>query len=149
VRDNWSSGVNPFGAGDRRARLLARLKDQLELSDEEIGKINAALEAEFAAIRSAGPPGTAAPPEDVREQVRMRIAKVLRAVLPPEKYKLYENLQRQRPTGPRRATLWTYEGGLLEPREVRLGLSDATMTEITDGLPEGTQVVMRVRELAQ
>ena len=149
VRDNWASGVNPL-SGDRRARFLARIKEQLELDEEELSKINDGLEAEFAAIRNAaGAAGTATAQEDMREQARLRIAKVLRAVLTPERYKRYEELQRQRPSGPRRATLWTYEGGTLVPHEVRLGLADAYVTEITDGLAEGAQVVVRVRELPQ
>ncbi|MGV1015084.1 MAG: hypothetical protein ACOYB4_08960, partial [Methyloceanibacter sp.] len=148
VRDNWASGVNPF-AGDRRARLLARLKDQLELSQEELNKIDAGLEAEFAAIRSAAASGTATAQEDMRQQAQMRIAKVLRNVLAAEKYKRYEELQRQRPSGPRRATLWAFEGGTLVPYEVRLGLADGQLIEIVDGLAEGTPVVVRVREAPQ
>ncbi|HWM30604.1 MAG TPA: efflux RND transporter periplasmic adaptor subunit [Methyloceanibacter sp.] len=150
ARDNWASGVNPFAGSDRRARLLARLKNDLDLGQEELGKIDAELEIEFAAIRNAaGAAGTATAQEDMREQARLRIAKVLRTVLTPEKYKRYEELQRQRPSGPRRATLWTYEGGTLVPYEVRLGLADAYVTEISDGLAEGAQVVVRVRELPQ
>jgi hypothetical protein len=148
VRDSWATGVNPLAVDDRRARLLQRLKNELALGEEELGRINAALEAEFATLRNAGPPGGAAAVEDIREQVRFRIAKVLRVVLTPEKYKRYEELQRQRPTGPRRATLWAYEGGVLVPYEVRLGLSDGNVTEITDGLAEGTNIVLRVREVA-
>ena len=150
VRDTWStSGVNPL-ATDRRARLLARLKDELDLSEEELAKINAGLEVEFAAIRSAAAAtGTATAQEDMREQARLRIAKVLRAVLSPEKYKRYEEIQRQRPSGPRRGTVWTYDNGALWPHEVRLGLSDGSVTEIRDGLPEGANVVLRVREITQ
>jgi len=149
VRDSWSTGVNPLASGgDRSARLLARLKNQLELGEEELGKIRVALEAEFATIRNAGAPGAVAPQEDVREQARMRIAKVLRAVLTPEKYKRYEEIQRQKPSGPRRATLWTYEHGTFVPHEVRLGLADASMVEVSEGLAEGANVVMRVRETA-
>lgn len=149
VRDSWASGVNPLGS-DRRARFLARIKEQLELGEDELRKINDGLEAEFAAIRNAASAaGTATAQEDMRQQAQLRIAKVLRSVLTTEKYKRYEELQRQRSTGPRRATLWTYEGGTLVPYEVRLGLADPYVTEITDGLAEGAQVVVRVRELPQ
>ncbi len=92
--------------------------------------------------------GLAPAQEDVREQARMRIAKVLRAVLTPEKYKKYEEMARQRPSGPRRATLWTYEDGAFWPHEVRLGLADGSVTEVVEGLPEGAEVVVRVREAA-
>ena len=82
----------------------------------------------------------------MREQARMRVAKILRATLPAETYKKYEEMQRQRPNGPRRVTLWAYENGALVPREVRLGLADQSVTEVADGLPEGAAVVVRVRE---
>ncbi len=149
VRDTLAAGVNPLAVGERGARLIERMRDELALTEEEIGKIRAALDAEFAAIRNAGPPGAAqAANDDIREQVRLRIAKVMRAVLSPEKYKRFEELARQRPTGPRRATVWTYEQGALLPHEVRLGLADGNVTEITDGLAEGANVVVRVREIA-
>jgi len=146
ARDAWSTGSVLAPAGERGARLLQRLKDELELSEDELGKIRAALEAEFAAIKNAGPPGAAPVTEDVREQVRMRIAKVLRAVLTPEKYKKYEEMARRRPGGPHRATLWTYKDGAFWPNEVRLGLADGSVTEVTEGLPEGAVVVVRVHE---
>jgi HlyD family secretion protein len=146
VRDSSPTGALQMAADDRSARMLARLKDQLELSEVEVGKIKVALEAEFAAIKSAGPPGTGAPQDEMREQARLRVAKVLRAVLPAEKYKKYEEMQRQRPSGPRRATLWTYENGVLVSHDVRLGLADQSVTEVTQGLPEGAEVVTRVRE---
>jgi hypothetical protein len=125
--------------------MLARLKDQLDLSEQDISKIKVALQAEFAAIKSAGPPGAGPSQQDMRD--RLRVAKVLRSVLPAEKYKKYEEMQRQRPT-PRRGTLWTYENGALVPHDVRLGLADSSVTEVVQGLPEGAQVVTRVREAA-
>ena len=148
VRDSSQTGALQVASDDRSARMLARLKDQLELSEQDLSKIKVALEAEFAAIKSAGPPGTGASQQDMRDQAHMRVAKVLRAVLPADKYQKYEEMQRQRPTGPRRATLWTYENGALVPHDVRLGLADSSMTEVVQGLPEGAQVVTRVRELA-
>ncbi|HEX2448636.1 MAG TPA: efflux RND transporter periplasmic adaptor subunit [Methyloceanibacter sp.] len=148
ARDAWSTGAVLASGGDRAGRLLEKLRTELELNEEEMGKIRAALEAEFAAIRSAGPPGTAPMSADVREQVRLRIAKVLRAVLSPDKYKQYEEMARQRPSGPRRVTLWTYQDGAFWPHEVRLGLTDGNLTEIVEGLPEGAPVVVRVSETA-
>ena len=90
VRDAWSSGAMLASGGDRRARLLQRLREQLELTEEELGKINAGLDAEFAAIKNAGSPAASVSQEDMREQARMRIAKVLRAVLTAEKHEKYE-----------------------------------------------------------
>src|SRR3989337_2323768 len=68
------------------------------------------------------------------------------AGLTPEKYKKCEEMARQRPGGRRRATLWTYEDGAFWPHEVRLGLADGSVTEVAEGLAEGAQVVVRVRE---
>ena len=147
ARDSWANGSMLGPVGERGARLLEKLKTQLDL--DEMGKVKAALDAEFAAIQSAGPPGMAPMSSDVREQVRMRIAKVLRAVLSPEQYKKYEEMARQGPNGPRRVTIWTYDDGAFWPREVRLGLTDGNTTEIVEGLPEGANVVVRVSEAAQ
>jgi HlyD family secretion protein len=146
ARDAWATG-SVLATGDRRARLLARLKDQLELSEDDLSKINAGLEAEFATIKNAGPPAVGVSQEDMREQARMRIAKVLRAVLTSEKYKKYEEMARRRPGGSRRATIWTYSDGAFWPHEVRIGLTDGSITEITEGLTEGAEVVVRVREV--
>jgi HlyD family secretion protein len=135
------------GAGERTNRLLDRLKVDLELTPEEVGKVHSGVEAEFAALRSAGPPGAGPNQEDAREQARMRVAKVLRAVLTPDRYKKYEELQRARPSSPRSATVWTYEGGRLVPHQLRLGLSDSNLTEVTDALEPGVHVVLRAREV--
>jgi HlyD family secretion protein len=148
VRDVWSTGAVLASGVDRSALLLERLRQQLELTAEELGQVRAGLEAEFVAIKNAGAPATgSAAQQDMREQARLRIAKVLRAVLSPEKYKKFEEMARQRPSGPRRATIWTYAGGAFWPNEVRLGLSDGNVAEITEGLPEGAAVVVRVREV--
>jgi hypothetical protein len=51
------------------------------------------------------------------------------------------------PLGPRSAAVWTYEGGRLVPHQLRLGLSDANLTEVTGGLEPGAHVVLRTREV--
>jgi hypothetical protein len=56
-------------------------------------------------------------------------------------------MARRRPGGSRRATIWTYSDGAFWPHEVRLGLTDGSITEITEGLTEGAEVVVRVREV--
>jgi HlyD family secretion protein len=45
----------------------------------------------------------------------------------------------------RSATIWFHERGRLVSRHVRLGLSDAKFTEVTDGLEPGAHVVLRAR----
>ena len=150
VSDNSVTGAMqiPTSAGDRTGRLLDRLKVDLALTPEEIDKLRSGVEAEFAALRSVASLGVGGSQEDAREQARLRVAKVLRAVLTPERYKKYEELQRTRPTSPRSGTIWIYDGGRLVPRHVRLGLSDSNITEVTDGLEPGAHVVLRAREIA-
>jgi hypothetical protein len=43
--------------------------------------------------------------------------------------------------------VWTYEVGRLVPHQLRLGLSDANLTEVTGGLEPGAHVVLRTREV--
>jgi HlyD family secretion protein len=102
IRDNAETGATQSASapGDRTARLLDKLKSDLGLTPEEMDKVRAGIETEFAALKSAGPPGMAPSQEDAREQARMRVAKVLRTVLTSEQYKKYEELQRARPTSP-------------------------------------------------
>jgi HlyD family secretion protein len=148
VRDSSETGSAQTASapGDRTGRMLDKLKTDLSLTPEMVEKVRSGIQAEFAALKNAGPPGAGPSQEDAREQARMRIAKVLRAVLTPEQYKTYSELQRARPSGPRSATVWTYDGGSLVSHQIRLGLADANMTEVTDGLQEGELVVLRARE---
>ncbi len=149
VSDTSAAGTTRTAAGsdERTGRLLDRLKVDLALTPEEIDKVRSGVEAEFAALRGTGPQGVGASQEDAREQARLRVSKVLRAVLTPERYKKYEELQRSRPTSPRSGTIWTYDSGRLVPHHVKLGLSDANVTEVTDGLEPGARVVLRAREI--
>ena len=78
--------------------------------------------------------------EDAREQARLRVAKVLRAVLTPERYKKYEELQRARPTSPRSGTIWIYDSGRLVPHHVKLGLSDGIKVEILEGVSKTDKI---------
>jgi HlyD family secretion protein len=143
------SGQGALRSEDRTARLLDRLKIELSLTPEEVEKVRSGVDAEFAALKTAGPPGAAPSQDEAREQARMRVAKVLRAVLEPEQFKKFEQLQKARPSGSRTGTVWTYDAGRLVPHEVRLGLSDANSTEIIDGLKEGASVVLRAREISK
>lgn len=148
VRDPAQTGTASTSSGDRRGRMLARLKSELQLTDEDMAEIQAALEAEYAAIKNAGPPGTALDQGEIRRQAGLRLSKVLRSVLTQDQFKRFEEMQKQRPADRRTATVWTYQAGALVPRTVRLGLQDANNTEVLEGLAEGDQLVVRVRETA-
>ena len=133
----------------RTVRMLERLRQELDLKPEEVAKVREGVEAEFALLRKNAQAGSGtATQEDVREQARLRVSKVLRTVLNPEQYRKYQELQRARPAGPRSGTVWSYENGALVPNQVRLGISDDSMTEVSEGLKEGVRVVVRARETA-
>jgi HlyD family secretion protein len=152
IRDTTATGSTQTassGAGDRTGRMLDKLKDDLQLTPEEVDKVRAGVEAEFTTLKNAAPPGAGPSQDDAREQARMRIAKVLRVVLTPDQFKKYQELQRARPGALRSGTVWIYDAGGLLPRQVRLGLSDANATEVVDGLDPGVHVVLRAREIEQ
>ena len=65
---------------------------------------------------AAGTPALARARKMPASRRGMRVGKVLRAVLSPEQYKKYEELQRARPSGQRFGTIWTLEAGRLVPR---------------------------------
>jgi HlyD family secretion protein len=149
IQDGGATGsaLAPSDGHDRTARMLERLKVDLGLSAEELEKVRAGVEAEFAVLRAGGTPGLGASQDDAREQALRRVAKVLRTVLDPDRYKKYEELQRSRPGSPRYGTIWTLAGGRLVPNRVQLGLEDGSRTEVTEGLKEGALVVLRAREV--
>ena len=65
------------GAGDRTVRMLDKLKNDLQLTPDEVDKVRAGVEAEFVALKNSAPPGAGPSQGDAREQARMRITKVL------------------------------------------------------------------------
>lgn len=148
VRDD-TTGSTEFASasGDRSGHLLDKLKVDLDLTPEEVDKVRAGMQAEFAAIKSAGPPGMGPSQDEMREQARMRISNVLHTVLTPDQYQKFQSLQRARPTASHSVTVWTYEGGELVPHRLHVGLADNENTEITGGLKEGDNVVIRAREI--
>ena len=68
----------------------------------------------------------------------------------PSKYKKYEEMARQRPSGPRRVTHVDLRGRrLLAARGAGSASPIGNTTEIVEGLPEGADVVVRATEGAQ
>jgi HlyD family secretion protein len=147
AQSGMDAAIGPRGTPG--GQMLTRLAAELELTPEQVDRVRTAIEAEFANGRAAGMPGSALFPDHEREQRRIRIGQALRTALTPEQYRRYEERQRQRPSGGRQSTVWTYERGALVPRRVQLGLADSASTEVAEGLEEGDRVVTRVRETRQ
>ncbi|ODA66600.1 Macrolide export protein MacA [Methyloligella halotolerans] len=141
-------GAEEAGRGNsEQAKVIRQLNEYLDLDEERIARIRDALEAEFE--RSADEqPGLGVPSRgDEKERNRLRRNNVLRTQLSAEEFRQFEMGQRQ--AQGRRGTVWLYRNGKLVPVEVRLGLADATDTEVQEGLDAGTEVVIRVREKSE
>ncbi len=151
VRDTGRTGVNPFAGSDRQgARLLGKAQGRARARPRGARQDRRRLEAEFAAIRNAAGAagigdgaggharaGAAAHRQGAARRAHAREIQALRGAAAAK-------AERSAP-----GTIWTYEGGTLVPHEVRLGLADGYVTEITDGLGRRRQVVAaRARALA-
>ena len=145
------AGTQPGESGPANAeheKVVRQLKEYLDLSEDRIARIRDALAAEFERTAEEGSGGMGIPSRgDEEERNRLRRNNVLRTQLSAEEYRQFEMGQRQ--AQGRRGTVWLYENGKLVPRDVRLGLADATDTEVQEGLEPGTEVVLRVRDKSE
>ena len=130
--------VDRVGAARRRARRAPAGQAQGRArADAEEKSTRSAPRSRPSSPRSEAParPAPAPTQEDAREQARMRIAKVLRAVLTPEQYKKYEEMAAAAARRARAGDGVDLRGRRVLVRiEVRLGLADGNVTEVTDGL---------------
>jgi hypothetical protein len=133
------------GGSDRAARLLDRLKDNLELTQDQVLAVQAAVDKAVAAVRAERNAGTEV---DGRSGFGGQLEKALRKVLTPEQLVRYQEMRQDRRRQRRFAQVWVLEGdGKLAPRHVQLGIGDHAVTEIVDGaLQPGEEVVTRVRD---
>ena len=136
---NGGEGGPPGGS------MVAEIRDELELTDDQVEQIETAMRANFASIRSSFSEGGEPPDFDA---IRGRMRSSIEAVLTPEQQEKFEALDLM--SGGRRQSVvvWVQtEGGQFEPRRVVLGVSDGGSTEIVSGdLKEGDRVVVRARE---
>jgi multidrug efflux pump subunit AcrA (membrane-fusion protein) len=130
-----------ISSASRAAAFAANdLREQLELTDSQVERIQSAIRASFAGMQSGDQP----PDPQV---MRTRIASTIESVLTPEQMERYREVQSEL-TARERSTVWVLTAaGQLAPRKVAPGVADAQVTEILDGdLEEGDRVVVRVRE---
>ncbi len=86
----------------------------------------------------------------MRSMFRSRSTAVLKRHLTADQFAKYEQLQREREEI-RRATVWVKnEDGSIKAVPVRIGIADNNHTEVMgDSLPEGAEVITRVRKAAK
>jgi len=135
------------GDGDRSARMVERLKGELQLTDAQEAAVKEALAKLGQETReNSQGPFTATDRDGARQRLSMRIDQALAPLLTDAQRPAYEKWKQGRETV-RVATLWVLgsDGGP-ERRQVRTGLTDDQFTEIISGLEEGESVVVRARE---
>jgi len=138
-----SPGGGPGGGRNPGAELAENLTE-LGVAADTIATIQAEMRESFGAMRGMFASG--ADPDTIRQRLEGMTREVLQRHLSPEQLDAVTALQRER-ANTRPAMLYTVNSnGTLQPRRVRLGLSDDRFTEIVDGeLGEGEEVVSRIR----
>ena len=146
-----ASGHGGGDVGDRTARMIERLKAEVELTAEQETALKDAMTKLEQETKASAPSGTmGAQPIDfgaMRQRMSARVEQTLGPLLTPGQKILYERYKKGR-EGTRGASVWVLDGkGKPEQKFVRLGLTDEQFTEIVGGdITEGTSVVVRARE---
>ena len=145
--------TDPKTAGaDRQARIMDRLKSELQLSGEQEKVAQETLAALAAEQKSKGGSSfSSSTPQDagdMRQRLATRLEQSLAPMLNPDQRTAFDKWKQGR-DGQRGATVWVLgPDGEPERRVVRTGIADDKFTEILGGSPlaEGDQVIIRARE---
>ncbi len=134
---------------DRSARMLTRLKDDLQLTDAQEQAVREEIK-KIMAQRQAAPGGIAADmadPAAMRQRMQAAIEQTLRPMLADQQRPLFDKWKSGRENTKAGGVHVVAANGQPERRFVRLGISDDQFTEIAGGqLTEGERVVVRARE---
>ncbi|MBK9079747.1 MAG: efflux RND transporter periplasmic adaptor subunit [Hyphomicrobium sp.] len=137
------------GQGKRGERQVARLKDDLLLTDAQEQAVRAEINKLFAA-RNAGPGGvdtSVSDPQAMRQKMQAAIEQTLGPLLTEEQRPLFEKWKRGRENTKSGAVHVLDATNTPERRFVRLGISDDQFTEVIGGqLLEGDRVIVRGRD---
>jgi len=141
------------GGGNRGERQIARLKNDLELTDAQEATLREQMQKLFAQRGSngggqmGGGGGGDIDPSSMRQRVQTTIEQTLGPLLSEAQRPLFEKWKRGR-ENTKSGSIYVLEGnGSPDRRFVRLGISDDQFTEIAGGrLKEGEHVVLRTRD---
>jgi HlyD family secretion protein len=157
-------GRNAFPGG-RQGNPMSRNLDQitanLGIDDKQKQQISDGLEAFFTDMRSnAGTGGMFGSVDSTdpavmqermqatRQRMTGEVEKVFRQYLTEDQFRQYQQYMRIQSEA-RRGQVWiTPDGIKIEPRQIRMGISDDSFTEILSGVEEGDEVVTRIREVS-
>jgi HlyD family secretion protein len=153
------------GGSERRERMLEQLRDELQLSDDQMKSVREEMQKLFREVRSdPGQAGSGAPqppagfgaaraPQSggelagMRNRMTQRLEQVLSPLLTDVQRPLFDRWKKGR-ENTRSGTVWVLTANnVLESRNIRIGIADDQFTEVIGGqLKEGEKVVVRARE---
>lgn len=132
------------GAESRGARQIARLKNELELTEAQEARVREEITKVFAS--NAGGDGTV-DREAVRQKLQTAIEQALIPLLTEEQRPLFEQWKRGRENVRSGSVYILDKAGAPDRTYVRLGISDDQYTEIVGGqLKVGDAVIVRARD---
>lgn len=134
---------------DRSARMLTRLKDDLQLTAEQEEAVREEIK-KLMAQRQSSPGGVSADmadPAAMRQRMQAAIEQTLRPTLSEQQRPLFDKWKSGRENSKAGGVHVIAANGQPERRFVRLGISDDQFTEIAGGqIAEGERVIVRARE---
>lgn len=138
---------------DRSERMLGRLKDELQLTEQQVQTVREEMQKAMASMRSGSQSSSqaeTADPAAMRQRIMAVVEQAVRPLLSQEQMVLYDKWKKGRDTT-RSGSLYVLDAkGEPERRFVRLGISDDQFTEIASGqLASGERVIVRARETTQ
>lgn len=140
-------------ASDRSERMLTRLKDELQLNEQQLNTVREEMQKAMASLRGGSQSSNqaeTADPAAMRQRIMAVVEQAVRPLLSQEQMVLYDKWKKGRDTT-RSGSLYVLDAkGEPERRFVRLGISDDQHTEIASGqIGSGERVILRARELTQ
>ena len=145
-RGETAGASNP---ADRSARMLTRLKDDLQLTSEQEQAVREEIK-KLMAQRQTAPGGVSADvadPAAMRQRMQALIEQTLRPTLSEQQRPLFDKWKSGRENSKAGGVHVIAANAQPERRFVRLGISDDQFTEIAGGqLAEGERVIVRTRE---
>ena len=134
-----------FGGGGGRGGLAETVRTELELTPEQVKKLDETVESQRDNMRQAFRSG-GGDREAMRarmQSMRAAMERKIESILTPEQLEKLRALQ-DRTSGQRRASVWLLgDDGEPEERRIVVGLHDDEATEVVSGLEKGEEVIVR------
>ncbi len=143
---NGTGAAAGEGAGGASAQLRERLVAELKLDAEQQARLDpilAEMRSRFMGLREMPEDARARAAGGIRAEVRARIEQILKPEQKARYAEIAAELGARAPGQSQRGRVWVLEGGKPKPIDVRVGLTDGTMAEVSaPGLAEGMQVII-------